>query len=66
MRYLPTPIVALTASADVETVKRTKEAGCNLHIGKPLKKATLLETINRYARPMPTGTSTALLSHQVA
>jgi signal transduction histidine kinase/CheY-like chemotaxis protein len=47
MRHNPTPIVALTASADTETIRRTKEAGCDLHISKPLKKAVLLETITR-------------------
>ena len=47
LRLAPTPIVALTASADTETVRRTIQAGCNLHVGKPLKKAALLETINR-------------------
>jgi two-component system, sensor histidine kinase and response regulator len=47
LRRSPTPIVALTASADTETVRRTKQAGCNLHVSKPLKKSALLETINR-------------------
>ena len=50
-QHWPTPIVALTASADTDAVRRTKEAGCNLHVSKPLKKATLLETIKRYAPP---------------
>jgi signal transduction histidine kinase/DNA-binding response OmpR family regulator len=45
MSRSPTPVVALTASADMEAVRRTKEAGCNLHVSKPLKKATLLATI---------------------
>ncbi len=51
-RHSPTPIVALTASADSEAISRTKEVGCNLHISKPLKKAALLETIGRYI-PQP-------------
>jgi len=49
MSRSPTPVVALTASADMEAVRRTKEAGCNLHVSKPLKKATLLETIKSCA-----------------
>jgi signal transduction histidine kinase/CheY-like chemotaxis protein len=47
LRRPPIPIIALSASADMETVRRTKQAGCNLHVSKPLKKAALLETINR-------------------
>jgi CheY-like chemotaxis protein len=39
LRRRPTPIIALTASADSETIRRTKEAGCDLHISKPLKKS---------------------------
>jgi two-component system, sensor histidine kinase and response regulator len=41
-----TPIVALTASAFDETVHRAVEAGCDLHLGKPLKRSTLLRVIN--------------------
>ncbi len=40
-----TPIVALTASALEEAVHRTKEAGCDAHITKPVKKSTLLDAI---------------------
>lgn len=47
LRLAPTPIVALTASADTETVRRTMQAGCDMHVSKPLKKAALLDTINR-------------------
>jgi len=53
LRRRPTPIIALTASADSETIRRTKEAGCDLHISKPLKKAILLETIARCAPAQP-------------
>ena len=45
---VPTPIVALTASADAEAVRRANEVGCNFHLSKPLKKQALLETISRY------------------
>ena len=40
-----TPIVALTASALEEAVHRTKAAGCDAHVTKPVKKSTLLEAI---------------------
>jgi len=41
----PTPIIALTASALEEDVKRTLAAGCDLHLSKPVKKSVLLGTI---------------------
>ena len=40
-----TPIIALTASALAEDKQRTKEAGCDMHVSKPVKKATLLAAI---------------------
>lgn len=49
---VPTPIVALTASAMPEDVQRTLEAGCDAHLAKPIKKQILLEAIQRYARPL--------------
>ncbi|MGC1343133.1 MAG: PAS domain S-box protein [Candidatus Binataceae bacterium] len=42
-----TPILALTASALDEDLHRTQEAGCDAHITKPVRKATLLEAIHR-------------------
>jgi two-component system sensor histidine kinase/response regulator len=42
---LPTPIIALTASALDDEVRRAIEAGCDLHVSKPVKKATLLDSI---------------------
>ncbi len=42
----PTPIIALTASALEEDVRRAKEAGCDMHVRKPIKKATLLDSIS--------------------
>jgi two-component system, sensor histidine kinase and response regulator len=48
-----TNIVALTASAFDEQETRTREAGCDAHVAKPVKKATLYGTISRYAaRPL--------------
>jgi signal transduction histidine kinase/CheY-like chemotaxis protein len=62
----PTPVVALTASADLEAVRRAKEAGCNLHVSKPLKKATLLETIKRCVPQTAVAVRPSAASHQVA
>lgn len=50
----PTPIVALTASALDEAVRKSLEAGCDLHLAKPVRRATLIETIRTVA-----GTATA-------
>jgi CheY-like chemotaxis protein len=43
-----TPVVALTAHAYDEDVRRCKEAGCDDHIAKPFKKKTLLQCLARY------------------
>jgi PAS domain S-box-containing protein len=40
-----TPIVALTASALEDAVHRTKAAGCDAHVTKPVRKSTLLNAI---------------------
>jgi two-component system, sensor histidine kinase and response regulator len=42
-----TPIIALTASALEDDVKRSLAAGCDAHVSKPVKKATLLTAINK-------------------
>ncbi len=39
------PIIALTASALEESVQRSLEAGCDAHVAKPVKKATLFDAI---------------------
>ncbi|MBF0318467.1 MAG: response regulator [Nitrospirae bacterium] len=41
----PTPIVALTAYALDDDIKKSLAAGCNTHLTKPIKKRTLLNTI---------------------
>ena len=43
-----TPIIALSASAFAEDVQRALETGCTAHLAKPVKKVTLLDTIQRY------------------
>jgi signal transduction histidine kinase/CheY-like chemotaxis protein len=49
-RRAATPIVALTAHAIKEEIDRCREAGCNAHLTKPVKKATLIETIEMQCR----------------
>jgi CheY-like chemotaxis protein len=40
-----TPIIALTASALENDVRRAHQAGCDLHVSKPVRKSTLLKAI---------------------
>jgi CheY-like chemotaxis protein len=40
-----TPIVALTASALEDAVQRTRAAGCDAHVTKPVRKSTLFDAI---------------------
>ncbi len=44
-------MVALTANAFREEVDKSLAAGCDGHLTKPIKKATLVKTIAHYARP---------------
>ena len=44
----PVPILALTANALKEEVKRSLEAGCNAHLAKPIKKIILLKAVIEY------------------
>ena len=46
----PTPILALTAHALVEATLKSLAAGCDAHLTKPIRRATLLEAVQRYAR----------------
>ncbi|MCP5480980.1 MAG: CHASE domain-containing protein [Spirochaetales bacterium] len=45
-----TPIVALTAYALQNEVRRCMEAGCDLHLAKPIRRADLLRSIGEAAR----------------
>jgi len=44
----PIAIIALTAHAIKEEVDLCIEAGCNSHLSKPVKKATLVKTIQSF------------------
>ncbi len=44
-----TPIIALTAFAQQDDTQKSLDAGCNAHLTKPIKKAILLEAIDRFA-----------------
>jgi two-component system sensor histidine kinase/response regulator len=48
-----TPIIALTASVFSDAVLLTRAAGCDSHVGKPVKKATLLRAIYDAVRAAP-------------
>jgi CheY-like chemotaxis protein len=43
------PIVALTAHSEQEAASKSMQAGCTAHVSKPIRKAALIETIERYA-----------------
>jgi len=43
-----TPIIALTAYALKEEIQKSLDVGCTAHLTKPIKKATLMATIDAY------------------
>jgi PAS domain S-box-containing protein len=47
------PIIALTAHAMAEERARTRAAGCDSHLTKPLNSRELIETIKMFVRPRP-------------
>jgi CheY-like chemotaxis protein len=43
-----TPIIALTAHAIKEEIDKCMVAGCDTHVGKPIKKSTLISIIEEF------------------
>jgi PAS domain S-box-containing protein len=44
----PTPILALTAHAQTDEVKRCEASGCTAFLSKPIRKATLLAALSKH------------------
>jgi HPt (histidine-containing phosphotransfer) domain-containing protein len=44
------PIIALTANASLEDMERSRKAGCNAHLCKPISKLELLSAIEKHRR----------------
>ncbi|MFH7319703.1 ATP-binding protein [Desulfurivibrio sp. D14AmB] len=53
-----TPILALTAHAFQEDIRKSREAGCDSHLVKPIKLGDFLRAVNRYL-PTKGGKKTA-------
>ena len=47
----PTPIVALTAHGFTADKIRSREAGCDGHITKPIEKKDLLNALEKHTKP---------------
>lgn len=45
---VPTPIVALSAAALSDSFASSRDAGCDEHVTKPIRKAALLEVVDRF------------------
>jgi PAS domain S-box-containing protein len=54
-----TPIIALTASAFEEAIIKARRAGCDAHVAKPVKKATLLKAILDATQAAPPASATS-------
>jgi HPt (histidine-containing phosphotransfer) domain-containing protein len=55
------PIIALTAAAADQAVQRSLAAGCDLHVSKPVRKATLIEAIRKATNAMAAAAPSAAL-----
>ncbi|MFZ0887842.1 MAG: response regulator [Candidatus Binataceae bacterium] len=49
----PLPIVALTASVLEQDIRSSLEAGCTMHVSKPVKKSLLINTIRELTSSAP-------------
>ncbi len=45
------PILTLSAHAGEEDFERSRAAGCDAHLTKPIRKTTLLQTLEKYLMP---------------
>jgi PAS domain S-box-containing protein len=50
----PLPIIAFTAHALEGEAERSRQAGCNQHLTKPIRKKQLLEVVERYCPSLGT------------
>ncbi|MBF0379703.1 MAG: response regulator [Magnetococcales bacterium] len=46
--FSPIPVLALTANAMKEDIEKTRNAGCNIHLSKPIRKKRLIDAIAMY------------------
>lgn len=53
VRFVHLPVIALTANASEEDVARTRAAGMNDHLAKPLLEDDLWRCVHRWARNQP-------------
>ena len=56
----PTPIIALTASAQDEVTRKSLKMGCEAHLIKPVKRTQVLEAIRNAVTPSSSDSSTPL------
>lgn len=52
-RLAHTPVISLTANAMADDLRKSLEAGSDLHLAKPIRPAALLEAIERSLAPEP-------------
>jgi two-component system, sensor histidine kinase and response regulator len=58
-----TNIIALTASVLDEEIGKTRAAGCDAYVTKPVKKATLLEVVRQYGAQPASANDSAITLH---
>jgi signal transduction histidine kinase/ligand-binding sensor domain-containing protein/ActR/RegA family two-component response regulator len=51
----PIPVLALTANARGSDIELSRNAGCNLHLSKPISKASLLAALDAHAPVLRNG-----------
>jgi len=58
---VPIRIIALTANASSDDVERSRNAGCDAHLSKPVSKRDLLNAIEKFRRPLELMETTQLV-----